>query len=209
MKTNALLTLSLLLCALSATAQDIALPTPDTSEPSMSVVEALRTRHSVREFAEKDLTAQQLANLCWAACGPTRDEQHITAPSAMNRQEVRLYAFTKDGAYEYLPRENRLALRASGDHRPEVAGRQVSVATAPVILVMVADLDKFGATDATAQKWAAVDTGIVSQNINLYCQAVGLATVPRGTMDTQAISATLALGPNQLPMLNNPVGFAK
>ena len=55
----------------------------------------------------------------------------------------------------------------------------------------------------------AVDAGIVSQNINLYCQAAGLATVTRGTMDSKAIKELLKLSDEQVPALNNPVGYPK
>lgn len=54
-----------------------------------------------------------------------------------------------------------------------------------------------------------VDAGNVSENINLYCQSVGLATVPRATHDTDGIRKLLALTDNQLPIMNNPVGWPK
>ncbi len=195
--------------AITAGAQDIQLPAPDTAQPSLSVVEALATRHSVREYSDEELSLQEISNLCWAACGRARDEEHITAPSAMNRQEIRLYVFSKDGAYEYSAGENKLLLAAPGDNRRLVAGFQDFAATAPVSLVMVADYEKFGADDEHARTLCAVDAGIVSENVNIYCQGAGLATVPRATMDAGAISALLGLSAGQVPLMNNPVGRPK
>lgn len=36
-----------------------------------------------------------------------------------------------------------------------------------------------------------------------------IATVPRPTMDAPAISALLGLSSRQLPLMNNPLGYAK
>ena len=194
-------------------AQDINLPAPDFSQSSTSTIEALKTRHSVRSFTNKELTDQQLSNLCWAACGQSRDAQHITAPTAMNKQEIRLFVFTKSGAFEYVTKDNKLVKKADGDHRSLIAGgkqfKQDFVMDCPVSLLMVIDFEKFGSQDSHAQMMGCVDAGIVSENINLYCQSVGLATVPRATHDTEGLKALLGLGDKQLPILNNPVGFEK
>ncbi len=204
---------ALMLQTMAASAQDITLPQPDLSEQSASMVETLKTRHSVRSFSDKALSAQQLSNLCWAACGISRDEDHITAPSAMNRQEIRLFVFTTEGVYEYAAKENKLLKKADGDKRSYVAGtpqrKQAFVEDAPVSLVMVMDLEKFGSDNEHARIMTSVDAGIVCQNINLYCQSVGLATVPRGTMDADGIAQLLGLNEKQIPVMNNPVGYEK
>ncbi len=203
------LTILLFMTTMISSAQDIALPAPDLTQASLPTVEALATRHSVREYAEGELTLQDISNLCWAACGQTRDEEHITAPSAMNRQEIRLFLFNKDGVYEYLAKENSLRKAADGDNRALVAGLQDFVLQAPLALVMVIDFDKFGMDDDRAVMMGCVDAGNVSENINLYCQSAGLATVPRATMDTAAIKRLLGFGDKQMPVMNNPVGFPR
>ena len=196
-----------------AGAQDINLPAPDFGQQSTSTIEALKTRHSVRSYSNKELTDQQLSNLCWAACGQSRDAQHITAPTAMNKQEIRLFVFTKNGVFEYVTKDNKLVHKADGDQRSLIAGgkqfKQDFVMDCPVSLLMVIDFEKFGSQDENAMRMGCVDAGIVSENINLYCQSVGLATVPRATHDTDGIKALLKLTDKQLPILNNPVGFEK
>lgn len=215
MKIQILSTL-MLFASMSVFAQNeaVILPAPDFSEPSASVIETLRTRHSVRSFdSSRQLLPQQVSNLCWAACGVTRDGEHRTSPTAINRQEIRLFVFDEKGVYEYLAKANALRLCAEGDHRRLVAGTpermQEFVLDAPLSLVMVIDLEKFGMDDERAVIMGAVDAGNVSENVNLYCQSVGLATVPRATMDAEAIRVLLGLTEKQIPVMNNPVGYEK
>lgn len=193
--------------------QNIQLPKPDRNRQTLSMAQTLATRHSVREFSTKELSLQDLSDLCWAACGLSRDTEHITAASAMNRQEVRLFVFTKKATYEYIAKDNCLKLAADGDSRRLVAGTQEFaqdfVMDAPVSLVMVLDLDKLGGHDERSKMMGCVDVGNVSENVNLFCQAAGFVTVPRATMDTPAIKKLLGLNEHQIPVLNNPVGFGK
>lgn len=131
----------------------------------------------------------------------------------MNKQEIRLFVFTSKAVYEYKTKSNTLVKQADGDHRKLMAGgkgfSQDFVTEAPVSLLMVIDYDKFGSNDTRAQMMGCVDAGILCQNINLYCQSVGLATVPRATMDSAAISKLLKLTSAQVPVMNNPVGYEK
>ena len=204
---------TMLIAASCTSAQDIILPSPDFNESSTTVIEALRTRHSVRSFDSTPLAMQQLSNLCWAAFGMSRDSNHRTAPTAMNRQEIRLLAFTATGVYEYIAKDNLLKKLSDGDKRSLVAGpenrQQTFVLEAPVSLVMVIDLNILGMTGDKALMMGCVDAGNVSENINLYCQSVGLATVPRGTMDVEGIRKLLGFNENQIPVMNNPVGKEK
>ena len=199
----------LMMGSLMANAQDIKLPAPDMTQKSMSVVDALATRHSVREYSNQELTNQEISNLCWAACGVSRDDAHRTAPTAMNRKEIRLFVFTAANVYEYIATENLLKQVATGDQRKLIAAGQAFAQTAPVSLLMVIDLDLFGGNNERSVMMGCVDAGNVSENINLYCQAVGMATVPRATHDTNGLKQLLNLSDNQMPIMNNPVGFPK
>lgn len=199
--------------ASSSPAQDIKLPTVDVNQKSLSVVEALATRHSVRTYSSRELTNQELSNLCWAACGVSRNNDFRTSPTARNSKEIRLYVFTTKGVYEYLPVENILKEITKGDHRRLVAGgktfSQDFVLEAPVSLVMVVDLEKLGGQDERSVMMGCVDAGNASENVNLYCQSVGLCTVPRATMDIEGIRTLLGLTDKQIPVMNNPVGYPK
>lgn len=196
-----------LLMGISCFAQTKKLPTPDMKRQTISVMETYKQRKSVREYSAKALSEQDLSDLLWAAQGQNREDGHLTSPTAMNRQEIRLYVFTEKSVSLYDPQANTLTQVASGDHRGIMASGQDFVKNAPVVLLMVADMDKFRSNNQHAQWMVAVDTGIVCENINLFCSAAGLCTVPRGTMDSKAISTLLGLNDNQIPLINNPVGY--
>jgi nitroreductase len=53
----------------------------------------------------------------------------------------------------------------------------------------------------------ALDAGIVSENIGLFCAASNLATVPRAGMNKEALQQALHLKPSQILWLNHPVGY--
>lgn len=202
-------------CVMSVGAQDINLPKPQVKGKSLSMTQTLASRHSVRSYSDKELTLQQLSNVCWAACGVSRSENFRTSPTARNLQEIRLYVFTKQGVYEYDAQKNVLVEKAKGDHRQLMAGgkgfKQDFVMEAPVSLLMVMDGKKFcdAKPEGNALMMCCVDAGNVSENINLYCQSVGLATVPRATMDIEGIKALLNLDETQIPIINNPVGYER
>ena len=206
----------LLMAGMSAVqAQDVKLPAANMKQQSKSMVATLAARHSVREFGTRKLTNQELSNLCWAACGVSRDAEHRTSPTAMNKKEIRLFVLTADKVYEYMPAKNTLHHIANGDHRKLLASNggggfsQDFVNQAPVSLVMVIDYELFGSQNETALMMGCVDAGNVSENINLYCESVGLVTVPRATHDVAGLRKLLKLTDKQLPIMNNPVGFPK
>lgn len=199
-----------LLIAITMQAQElkmIKLNAPNKTKGE-AVMKVLNDRQSIREYAAKELAAQDLSDLLWAANGINRPDGKRTAPSAMNRQEVDVYVVMKTGAYLYDAKEHALKPVTAGDYRAAVAGPQDFAKEAPVSLVLVADLARLGdpASDRT-KLMASVDVGIVCQNINLACTGLGLATVPRATMDQDVLRKALKLNDNQLLLMNNPVGY--
>ncbi len=195
--------------AASMTAQDaVKLLEPDLTHPA-TLMEALAGRHSTRAFATTAIPEQLLADMLWAANGVNRpDTGKRTAPSAMNLQEIDVYVVTAEGTYRYDAANHALVQVCSEDLRHAVAAGQKFAATAPVCLVLVADFSKYDeAPPSEARIMAAIDAGIVSQNISLFCSATGLATVPRASMDAKAIARSLRLNETQMPLLNHPVGY--
>lgn len=197
-----------MLCTSVSMAQNVQLPAPATMG-GKGVVETLWNRQSGTKFSDKMLSQQDLSNLLFAAIGVNRENGKLTSPTASNKQEIRIFVFTAEGVSEYLNVENGLNPVATGDHRDLIAGMQNWVKTAPVVLLIVADGQKFGRTDERAKTMMAVDAGIVSENINIFCAGTGLVTRPRASMDTEAIKSLLGLDDSQLPLLNNPVGYGK
>ena len=188
----------------------IRLPKPNLNRNS-EVMEAFANRHSTREYAAKALTLNDLSDLLWAANGINRPEEgKRTAPSAMNKQDVDVYVVLPERTYLYDAKAHQLNLVAEGDHRGAVAGGQAFVKSAPVSLLLVSDLSRLGdAKNTHTQLMGAVDAGIVSQNISIFCSAAKLATVPRASMDTAKLKSVLKLTDTQLPLMNHPVGYHK
>lgn len=171
-----------------------------------TLMTALEKRQSTREYADRKLELQDLSDLLWAAVGINRSESgKRTAPTAMNRQEIDVYVCLPEGVYLYDAKAHELKPVAKGDFRPAVAGGQDFVKSAPACLVIVADLDKFKGEVLMP----AVDAGIVSQNISLFCAAADLVTVPRATMDQAQLKSALKLKEGQRPLMNHPVGYRK
>ena len=190
--------------------KEIKLNAPDKSRGS-SVMKALSDRHSIREYDTKEISLKDLSDLLWAANGINRQEDgKRTAPSAMDRREIDVYMINKDGAYLYDVNEHALKPVSSGDFRKAVAAQQEFAATAPISIVLVANLEKLGdPTKEGTRMTANFDAGIVCQNINLFCAAVGLATVPRGSMNQDELRIALKLSDTQIISINNPVGYPK
>jgi len=175
-----------------------------------AVMKVFSERGSNREFAQKDLTPQDLSDLLWATNGINRPDGKRTAPSAKNVQDVDVYVIMKEGAYLYDASEHALKPVAKGDYRGAVAGPQDFVKTAPVSILLATELSRLGNTSAEHTKlMGAVDVGIVCQNINIACAGLGLATVPRATMDQEELRKVLKLTDTQLLLMNNPVGYPK
>lgn len=197
------------LLAASACAQNvIKLPEPDKNV-SMTLYQALQQRASVREYSDTPISDATLSQLLWAAQGVNRPDGRRTTPTTVNAQEEYVYVCRADGAYFYNAHENTLEKVSDKDLRAAVAGPQTGVANAPIFLVIVCDLNKFGGRDDRTHIFAAIDAGYVSQNICLACEALGLVTVPRGTMDRNALWDGLGLKEGQDLMVNHPIGYKK
>ena len=202
-------TLAAVSLAASSFAQEVVtLPQPDRNV-EMTLFQALSQRASVRDFSETQISDGTLSQLLWAALGVNREDGRLTVPSALNTQEEVIYVCRADGAWIFNAQKNTLTKISDKDLRKDLAGRQESVAVAPLFLVIVCDLNKYKFKDSRTAIFGAIDAGYVSQNICLACEALGLATVPRGSMDHEAVKKALGLKDGQELLLNHPVGYEK
>ena len=219
---------------------------PPDLKRGLPLMEVLAIRASVREFQKKSEPAGPLR----PAMGrrrhepPGREQEH--GPVGDERPDIRIYVFTKDGAYLYDSPKHELLPVLAGDFRSQLmaarpAGRpppapaqpprlfpprerrrpasHTSAAPSapppppsnpPVQIVLVSDGERFSRGDPERKfEWGALDAGIVSQNISLFCAATGLKTVPRAMMDKARIKELLKLTDTQIVFLNHPVGYAK
>jgi SagB-type dehydrogenase family enzyme len=189
--------------------QTITLPAPVTSG-GIPLFDALRQRQSTRDFAPDVIPRQTLSNLLWAGFGINRqDDGGRTAPSAMNGQEIDIYAAMSSGLYKYEPNSHSLAMTAAEDVR-RVTGYQDFVDDAPLDLIYVVDHKRMQMVPATTRvTYASVCAGAITQNIYLYCASAGLATVIRAWIDRDALTHAMSLSTDHQVLLAQTVGFPK
>jgi SagB-type dehydrogenase family enzyme len=189
-------------------ASTIALP-PVDPHGGMPLMDALAARRSSREFAPQPLPLPVLSGLLWAAYGVNRPDGHRTAPSAINAQEIDVYAALPTGAYLYDPARHALDLVSATDVR-RVTGYQDFVDDAPLDLVYVADHTRMRMVPAgQRESYASAAAGAITQNVYLYAAANGLATVIRAWIDRDAIAEALGLTHDQQVLLSQTVGYPK
>lgn len=206
------LAFGLLFCPTLALGQELKpllLPSPQT-DGGKPLMQALRNRHSTREFSSEKLAPQVLANLLWAAFGINRPgEGKRTAPSAMNWQEVDVYVAMAEGLYVYDAKGNKLDPILAQDVRG-ATGVQPFVKDAPVDLVYVADLAKTGKSTADERNlYTGADAGFIAQNVYLFCASEGLAVVVRGSVNRLELANLMKLRPDQKILLAQTVGHPK
>jgi len=188
-------------------AELLALPVPRRTG-GLPVMDALAGRHSVREFAATPLPMQLLSDLLWAAFGINRlDSGGRTAPSALNAQEIDVYAAFSGGVYIYDAKAHALRLVAAVDARA-VTGYQDFVDEAPLDLIYVADNAHMKAVTAAVRPiYSAASAGAIAQNVYLFCAFVGLVTVVRGWFDREALATALGLTSDEQLVLTQTVGY--
>jgi hypothetical protein len=219
--------------ALAAELVPIKLNEPDKKR-GLPLMEALSVKASAVEWSDRELSLQDLSDLLWAATGINRpDVKKTTASSAQNARDVDVYVFMKDGVYLYDIGSHTLKPVLEGDFRSQIMmARPPRPATAPpggpppaaapppapprpqsnppIQLILVSETARFrSGSPELRSEWGAIDTGIVSQNISLFCAATGLKTRPRAAMDKEKVKGLLKLTETQRVFLNHPVGYAK
>jgi len=188
--------------------KDIQLPKPRL-EGGKPLMQALAARSTSREFGDRELPLQVLSDLLWAADGINRpDTGKRTAPSAMNVQNIDIYAALKSGLYMYDAKGHCLKPVLSDDVRA-ATGRQEFVKAVPLNLVYVADLAKVsGGTDEDKILYSAAHVGFIGQNVYLFCASAGLNAWFYGT-DREGLAKALNLRPGQRVLYGQAVGFPK
>ena len=115
----------------SAAAEEIPLPPPRTSG-DVSLEEALDRRYSFREFSDKEISLEQIAQVLWAGAGIPAGVDAVSGatrlpPSAGATYPTDLYLVAgrvkglRPGVYAYSPGGHALKLTKSGDLRRDVS----------------------------------------------------------------------------------------
>ncbi len=167
-------------------------------------MEALSKRRTDRNLSDKKLTLQQLSEVLWAADGVNRPDGKRTAPAAMAKYAVDIYAVLPEGVYFYDVAKHELKPVVKGDYRKE-CGMQDFVYIAPLNLVYVLNLKEWQNLSRPIPKnkrdrWIAVELGCIAQNVHIYCASEGLGTVIRGMIDENKFSKVIKVKPEQVIM---------
>lgn len=194
--------------------QDISLPKPNL-KGGMSLGEAIARRRSVREFARRPLSLEQIGQLLWAAEGITGRASYLRAhPSAGALHPLEVYLVGEDGIFHYQPKGHCLSLVLSGDRRERLAKAaygQSFVAEAACVIAITAvyarTMGKYG--ERGRMRYVPMDAAHAAQNVLLQAVALGLGAVPVGAFDDEAVRAVLGVPANEVSLYLIPVGRAK
>jgi len=182
---------------------------PPRATGGKPLIDALKLRRSIREYADRPLPPQVLSDLLWAAFGVNRPSGDRTAPYWRHVMVIDVYAALADGVWLYDPKQHRLEQHLDADIRAQT-GTQDFVGAAPLNLVYVAHGERMqDITGEDRRLYASVDAGFIGQNVYLFCASEGLATVFRGSLDTRALASTMRLGDGQFVTFAQTVGYAK
>jgi SagB-type dehydrogenase family enzyme len=188
--------------------EPIPLPPPQ-KDGGVPLMQALNARMSTKEFADKAVSRDHLANLLWAAFGINRPESgKRTAATAANCQDIQVYVVFEQAAYVYDAEKHCLTPVVDRDIRP-LAATQDYAQVAPINLVYVSDYSKMA--DRFQEKkpiYAAFHAGSISQNVYLYCASAGLACVVRDGVDRDGLKKALNLSEHQVIVMAQSVGYA-
>lgn len=206
MKKILLLVFVLTLCMGVKAQETVQLPQPEIGMLGKSLGKILQERRSVREYQDKHVDLKILSTLLWAACGVSDPASgKITAPSAVNMQDIKVYVCNKMGVALFNAKDNTLTQVSKENILQDLAAGQNFVLDAPFTLLLVSDQGNRRRND----QYGAMDAGYVSQNIYLACNALGLSTVARAMMNKDAVRTKLNLAEGVIVELNHPIGYKK
>ena len=192
--------------AQAATIMQLPPPRPEGGKP---LIQALKLRRSIREYADRALPLQVLSDLLWAAFGVNRPSGDRTAPYWRHVMVIDVYAVMANGVWFYDPKRHVLQQHSRVDMRA-ATGLQDFVGTAPLNLVYVAHGERMHDVSPEERRlYASVDAGFIGQNVYLFCASEGLATVFRGAVDTKKLAQAMELDSAQFVTFAQTVGYPK
>ena len=154
---------------------------PQSEKSSMSVMEAIRTRKSIRAYADKPVEEEKLNMIL---------EAGRLAPSASNRQEWRFVIVRG------LETREKLTEAASG---------QAFVGKAPIVIVACADTD--GHMMKCGQPCYPIDVAIALDHMTLAAVELGLGTCWIGMFEEKRVKKILDI-PEKIRVVGlMPLGY--
>ena len=159
-------------------------------------MQALEDRHSDREFSDREIDDRTLSSILWVAYGVNRDDGKRTIPTAMNKKDLNIYVFNKNGVWLY-DTDNNLLKQQSDQNHMDLFQKQDYMTSVPTILVYT------GSTD----DYAAMHAGSAYQNVELYAAANNMASIVRGFFEHDKVSEVLKLPKGQRVIISQAIGW--
>ena len=193
--------------------KNIELPKPKT-KGALSVEEAIQKRRSVRSYAKKDISMEQLSQLLWSCQGITEPRGgYRAAPSAGALYPLEIYVAKSDGLFHYIPEGHRLEALSGKDVRRELSDAaygQDYVGDAAVDIIICAVYERVtGKYGARGRMYTDIEVGHAAENVALQAVALGLDSVPIGAFTDSEVSGVLRLPADVKPVYILPVGYRK
>jgi SagB-type dehydrogenase family enzyme len=172
----------------------IQLPSPEPLATS-SVDQALRRRKSIRSYADRPLSKEQLAYLLWASTG-IQGREHVfefrTAPSAGALYPIETYVVVNNvegvpqGLYHYSVKRHALEELRSGDMRQAITTaamgqRMCSQAGVVFIWTAIFQRSRWRYHDR-GYRYIYLDAGHIAENLALAATSMGLGTCQVGAL---------------------------
>jgi Nitroreductase family len=175
----------------------------------MPLMQALKLRHSAREYSERPLPLPVLSDLLWAAFGVNRASGDRTVPYWRHIMVIDVYAAMTDGVWLYDPKAHLLRKHLNADIRAGT-GQQDFVGSAPLNLVYVAHGERMHDVPPEDRRlYASVDAGFCGQNVYLFCASEGLASVFRAAIDYKKLAKAMQLEGEQFVTFAQTVGYPR
>lgn len=163
----------------------------------MDTLESIRTRRSIRRFADQEIGDQSLRTILEAV---------QQAPSWANMQCWRLIVVRDRSTRERISELSYVeAFLAPKGFKANPAKK--GIAEAPAVIIFCADPERSG--ELWGQTYYMTDIGIAYQNLALAANALGLGTVFAGIFDENAVRQLLGI-PSHIRVVGIvPVGYPR
>jgi len=186
---------------------------PEPTFANAPIEECIASRRSVRTFRNEQLDLEDIATLLWAGQGITDQERGFrSAPSAGATYPLVLYYATQQGLFRYAPKSHAVTRTSQTDLRKDIARAaldQMFIADAGLVIIIAARFEnttqRYGERGV---RYVYNEVGHCAQNILLEAVALGLAGVPVGAYDDNALKDVLGLEQEE-PLYIIPVGYSR
>ncbi len=179
------------------------LPVPARGKP---LLEAITLRRSVREYGPTPMSREELAALCAASAGDSKDIL-ISDPLFALSSPLTLSLIVRDvkgvrpGVYRYLPASHALHLLKEGDYSRQLAEasmRQEFVGTAAVVFVLSAKWKDILSPDGDrGYRYVHVRAGAMGEGIYLQGASLGIGVCSIGAFQDSSIAGIIGLDFNE------------